>query len=54
MSAGKVQTSITLIGSPPWGFRLSGGKEYNQPLVITRVSRPMCFKHLSYHDSIGM
>ncbi|CAK8696937.1 unnamed protein product [Clavelina lepadiformis] len=36
--ASRVHTSLTLFGSPPWGFRLSGGKEFNQPLVITRVT----------------
>ncbi|XP_039272737.2 PDZ and LIM domain protein 2-like isoform X1 [Styela clava] len=34
----RVQTSLTLFGSPPYGFRISGGIEFNQPLVITRVT----------------
>nr|CAB3264757.1 PDZ and LIM domain protein 3 [Phallusia mammillata] len=34
----RIQSSVTLFGSPPWGFRMSGGKEFNQPLVITRIT----------------
>ncbi|XP_028932943.1 PDZ and LIM domain protein 3 isoform X2 [Ornithorhynchus anatinus] len=30
--------TIVLPGPAPWGFRLSGGVDFNQPLVITRVS----------------
>lgn len=25
-------------GSVPWGFRLQGGLEYNEPLSVTNVS----------------
>jgi hypothetical protein len=25
-------------GNIPWGFRLQGGMEYNEPLVLTNVS----------------
>uniref|UniRef100_H2ZI94 PDZ domain-containing protein n=1 Tax=Ciona savignyi TaxID=51511 RepID=H2ZI94_CIOSA len=38
MATPRIQTSVTLFGSPPWGFRISGGKEYNQPLVFTRIT----------------
>nr|XP_026693534.1 PDZ and LIM domain protein 3 isoform X1 [Ciona intestinalis] len=38
MAPPRVQNSVTLFGSAPWGFRLSGGKEFNQPLVITRIT----------------
>lgn len=30
--------NVVLDGPAPWGFRLSGGKDFNQPLTITRVS----------------
>lgn len=29
--------NVVLAGPAPWGFRLSGGIDFNQPLVITRV-----------------
>lgn len=30
--------SVTLNGPGPWGFRLQGGKDFNMPLTISRVS----------------
>lgn len=30
--------SVTLTGPGPWGFRLQGGKDFNMPLTISRVS----------------
>ncbi|XP_031195555.1 PDZ and LIM domain protein 3 isoform X2 [Mastomys coucha] len=30
--------NVVLPGPAPWGFRLSGGIDFNQPLVITRVT----------------
>ncbi|CAM9586612.1 LIM domain-binding protein 3 isoform X1 [Lethenteron reissneri] len=30
--------SVTLPGPAPWGFRLQGGKDFNMPLTISRVS----------------
>ncbi|XP_045735614.1 PDZ and LIM domain protein 3 isoform X2 [Mirounga angustirostris] len=30
--------SVVLPGPAPWGFRLSGGVDFNQPLVITRIT----------------
>jgi len=38
MTPAKLQNSYTLFGSAPWGFRLSGGREFNQALVICRVT----------------
>jgi len=38
MAPAKLQNSYTLFGSAPWGFRLSGGREFNQALVICRVT----------------
>lgn len=29
-------------GTVPWGFRLQGGLEYNEPLAVTNVSE-ICF-----------
>lgn len=29
--------NVILPGPAPWGFRLSGGIDFNQPLIITRV-----------------
>lgn len=29
--------NVILQGPAPWGFRLSGGIDFNQPLIITRV-----------------
>jgi len=26
--------SVTLVGGSPWGLRISGGKDFNTPLVI--------------------
>lgn len=31
---------ITLQGPGPWGFRLVGGKDFEQPLAISRVREP--------------
>uniref|UniRef100_A0A8C6TNX7 PDZ domain-containing protein n=1 Tax=Neogobius melanostomus TaxID=47308 RepID=A0A8C6TNX7_9GOBI len=30
--------SVTLVGPAPWGFRLQGGKDFCQPLTISRVT----------------
>ncbi|KAM6156854.1 LIM domain-binding protein 3 isoform 5-T5 [Erethizon dorsatum] len=30
--------SVTLTGPGPWGFRLQGGKDFNMPLTISRVT----------------
>ncbi|XP_035765467.1 PDZ and LIM domain protein 7 [Neolamprologus brichardi] len=30
--------SVTLSGSPPWGFRLQGGKDFNMPLTVSRLT----------------
>uniref|UniRef100_A0A8C1TGT6 PDZ and LIM domain protein 3 n=2 Tax=Cyprinus carpio TaxID=7962 RepID=A0A8C1TGT6_CYPCA len=30
--------NVVLDGPAPWGFRLSGGKDFNQPLTISRVT----------------
>lgn len=30
--------SVVLEGPAPWGFRLTGGKDFNQPLTISRVT----------------
>uniref|UniRef100_A0A8C6XCP4 PDZ and LIM domain 3 n=1 Tax=Naja naja TaxID=35670 RepID=A0A8C6XCP4_NAJNA len=30
--------NVLLPGPPPWGFRLSGGIDFNQPLIITRIT----------------
>ncbi|XP_076192520.1 PDZ and LIM domain protein 3 isoform X2 [Aptenodytes patagonicus] len=30
--------NVTLQGPAPWGFRLSGGIDFNQPLIITRIT----------------
>ncbi|CAL9707965.1 unnamed protein product [Knipowitschia caucasica] len=32
------QYSVTLIGPAPWGFRLQGGKDFNMPLAISRLT----------------
>lgn len=34
---GIMPQNVVLPGPAPWGFRLSGGIDFNQPLVITRV-----------------
>lgn len=34
----KMPHPVTLYGPSPWGFRLVGGKDYSQPLTISRVS----------------
>ncbi|XP_023781513.1 PDZ and LIM domain protein 3-like [Cyanistes caeruleus] len=30
--------NVILQGPSPWGFRLSGGIDFNQPLIITRIT----------------
>ncbi|XP_030593017.1 PDZ and LIM domain protein 5a isoform X2 [Archocentrus centrarchus] len=30
--------NVTLIGPAPWGFRLQGGKDFNMPLTISRLT----------------
>ncbi|XP_042343495.1 PDZ and LIM domain protein 5a isoform X2 [Plectropomus leopardus] len=30
--------SVTLVGPAPWGFRLQGGKDFNMPLTISRLT----------------
>ncbi|KAJ8383453.1 hypothetical protein AAFF_G00220490 [Aldrovandia affinis] len=30
--------TIALDGPAPWGFRLSGGKDFNQPLTLSRIT----------------
>lgn len=35
--------SVTLSGPAPWGFRLQGGKDFNMPLTVSRVSLILFF-----------
>lgn len=35
---GTMPQNVVLPGPAPWGFRLSGGIDFNQPLVITRIT----------------
>ncbi|CAN9510227.1 unnamed protein product [Ophioblennius macclurei] len=30
--------NVVLVGPAPWGFRLTGGKDFNQPLTISRIT----------------
>ncbi|XP_071369389.1 PDZ and LIM domain protein 5-like [Centroberyx affinis] len=30
--------SVALLGPAPWGFRLQGGKDFNMPLTISRLT----------------
>ncbi|XP_059578316.1 PDZ and LIM domain protein 5 isoform X9 [Alligator mississippiensis] len=30
--------TVSLVGPAPWGFRLQGGKDFNMPLTISRLS----------------
>uniref|UniRef100_A0A3B5Q0H2 PDZ domain-containing protein n=2 Tax=Xiphophorus TaxID=8082 RepID=A0A3B5Q0H2_XIPMA len=30
--------TVTLPGPGPWGFRLQGGKDFNMPLTVSRIS----------------
>ncbi|GAA6108973.1 LIM domain-binding protein 3b [Tachysurus ichikawai] len=30
--------TVTLGGPAPWGFRLQGGKDFNMPLTISRIT----------------
>lgn len=39
--------SVTLNGPGPWGFRLQGGKDFNMPLTISRVSEQKASLSLS-------
>lgn len=32
---------VVMQGPGPWGFRLVGGKDFEQPLTISRVSFPV-------------
>lgn len=41
--------NVVLDGPAPWGFRLSGGKDFNQPLTITRVSECLWLKSAASH-----
>ncbi|XP_039767438.1 LIM domain-binding protein 3 isoform X3 [Ornithorhynchus anatinus] len=34
----KMAYSVTLNGPGPWGFRLQGGKDFNMPLTISRIT----------------
>jgi len=38
MTPERTEISVTLHGGAPWGFRISGGKEFHQPLVVSRVT----------------
>ncbi|KAI1887583.1 hypothetical protein AGOR_G00191800 [Albula goreensis] len=35
---GGMTQTVVLDGPAPWGFRLSGGKDFNQPLTISRIT----------------
>uniref|UniRef100_A0AAV2LK85 LIM zinc-binding domain-containing protein n=1 Tax=Knipowitschia caucasica TaxID=637954 RepID=A0AAV2LK85_KNICA len=37
-STGDMPVSVVLEGPAPWGFRLTGGKDFNQPLTISRTA----------------
>lgn len=49
--------NVVLDGPAPWGFRLSGGKDFNQPLTITRVSESLWLQSVllhTFHSEIMM
>lgn len=29
--------AVVLKGGPPWGFRIQGGKEFNEPISVAKV-----------------
>ncbi|KAM9529096.1 PDZ and LIM domain protein 3-like [Salvelinus alpinus] len=35
---GDMPLDVVLNGPAPWGFRLTGGKDFNQPLTISRIT----------------
>ena len=37
-------------GSVPWGFRLQGGFEYSEPLMLTNVSIVSNLRSIDYFD----
>jgi hypothetical protein len=37
-------------GNVPWGFRLQGGLESNEPLTLTNVSRLSILRIIDYFD----
>lgn len=37
--------NVVLEGPAPWGFRMTGGKDFNQPLTISRVSKSDIIKN---------
>lgn len=39
--------SVSLVGPSPWGFRLQGGKDFNMPLTISRLSEGGKVAHAS-------
>lgn len=39
--------NVVLDGPAPWGFRLAGGKDFNQPLTITRVRESLWLKSVA-------
>ena len=40
---------ISMTGGAPWGFRLQGGKEQQQPLQVAKVGSPK----MGYHPVLG-
>lgn len=39
---------VVLDGPAPWGFRLQGGKDFNVPLSISRVSYRRVLGHSDF------
>ena len=29
--------AVVLKGGPPWGFRIQGGREFNEPITVAKV-----------------
>lgn len=38
LSASGMALTVDVVGPAPWGFRISGGRDFHTPIVVTKVS----------------
>ena len=38
LSASGMALTVEVVGPAPWGFRISGGRDFHTPIVVTKVS----------------
>ena len=48
------ERNVVVTGGSPWGMRLTGGKDFGSPLMVSKVSRQVVCDVVEYGTSCGL